>query len=318
MHKISVIVPVYKVEAYLHRCVDSILAQSYSDFELILVDDGSTDQSGALCDAYAEQDERVRVIHQQNQGQAAARNHALDIATGEYIAFVDSDDYIHPRTYEILMRNMMEHQATISVGGYKTVYSHEEQPSRLANTPYEWNGKDFLKHCLFDQVEMKCWILCDKLFHKSCFDGIRMPEGRIYEDNAVVYKILYAAEKVVDCDAPLYYYYQNPDSTVNQNFKTKHLDWLTVLEEMLVFFNEKGEHQLFDKINKTYLFSLAELHKKVKELLNEPMIEKELRRKLKNQYQIEKKKYPITIKSHPWIYDELYPLYAKIYWKLHR
>ena len=315
---ISIIVPVYKAEVYLDRCVQSVFAQSMADFELILVDDGSLDRSGAICDAYAEQDERVRVIHQENQGQAAARNHALDIATGEYIAFVDSDDYIHPRTYEVLMRNMMEHQAKISVGGYQTVFSHDEPFSIETGDAALWNGKDFLKHCLFDKVDKKCWVLWDKVFHRSCFDNIRLPEGRIYEDNAEVYKILYDAEKVVDCDAPLYYYYQNPNSTVNQRFKLKHLDWLTVLEEMLGFFKEHGEQELFDKINKTYLFSLAELHKKTKELLDEPAIEKELRKKLKYQYQIEKKKYPISMKTHPWLYDELYPLYAKIYWKLHR
>lgn len=315
---ISIITPVYNVEQYIQYSVESILNQTYQDIELILVDDGSTDRSGAMCDAFAKQDERVRVIHQENQGQAAARNHALDIAKGEYIAFVDSDDYIHPRTYEILMRNMLEHQATISVGGYQTVFSHDEPFSIETGDAALWNGKDFLKHCLFDKVDKKCWVLWDKVFHRSCFENIRLPEGRIYEDNAVVYKILYDAEKVVDCDAPLYYYYQNSESTVNQSFKLKHLDWLTVLEEMLVFFEEKEERELFDKINKTYLFSLAELHKKTKELLNEPEAEMVLLEKLRRQYRIEKRKYPISMKTHPWLYDELYPLYAKIYWKLHR
>ena len=315
---ISVIIPIYKTERYLSRCLDSVLAQSYSDLEVLLIDDGSPDHCPELCEEYAAKDKRIRVIHQKNQGQAVARNHALDVAQGEYIGFVDSDDYIHPKMYETLLDNALNFNANVSVGRVKNVTDSLFLFEETVNDPVVYKGKEFLKECLMNGGGIKGWILCDKLFHRSCFENIRMPAGRIYEDNAVVYKILYEAEKVVDCDAPLYYYYQNSESTVNQSFKLKHLDWLTVLEEMLVFFEEKEERELFDKINKTYLFSLAELHKKTKELLNEPEAEMVLLEKLRRQYRIEKRKYPISMKTHPWLYDELYPLYAKIYWKLHR
>ncbi len=311
---ISIIVPVYNAEPYLDRCVQSILAQTMSNFELILIDDGSPDRCGELCDAYAKQDPRISVIHQANAGQAAARNRALDIAEGEYFAFVDSDDYIHPKMLEVLLTNANKHNATISVGCCKVVASH---------VPYEpvnngigtlFSGPDFLRHCLLNGVDKKPWILCDKIFHRSCFHSIRMPEGRIYEDNSVVYKLIYEAERVVDCNSILYYYYHNPGSTMNQSFKLKHLDWLKVLEEMIPYFEEKEDAVLVDKLNRSYLSALAELHGKVKQHLNEPAVLKDLKKKLQRQCAQEKKKYSITIKTHPNVIEILRPGYAKAYW----
>ncbi len=316
MPKISVIIPVYNVEKYLDRCLTSLINQTFTDFEVLLVDDGSTDGSGVICDAWAEKDSRFRVFHQENAGQAVARNRMLDVADGEYIAFLDSDDYIHPQMYEILMKNVAETGAKISIGGYCSVADYQQPENVFVGKVTRWKGKEFLKHCLLDSVDKKCWVLWDKIFHRSCFEHVRMPEGRIYEDNAVVYKMLYECDKIADCEAKLYYYYQNDQSTVNQKFKLKHLDWLKVLEEMIEYFRGKDD-VLFDKVNGSYLFALADLHKKVLANFGKCPEEKELRSKLKKQYMSEKKKYELSIKSHPWVYDELYPLYAKIYWKLH-
>ena len=141
-----------------------------------------------------------------------------------------------------------------------------------------------------------------------------MPEGRIYEDNAVVYRTIYEADIVADCDATLYYYFQNENSTVNQSFKLKHLDWLKVLEEMIPYFEEKKDAILVDKLNRSYLFALTDLHQKVKQYLNEPSALAELKKKLKKQYAQEKKKYPITIQTHPNVIEILHPGYAKCYW----
>ena len=118
---ISIIVPVYNVEKYLSRCLDSILVQTYRDFELILVDDGSTDRSGAICDEYASRDERIKLIRQSNQGLSVARNVGLDAARGDYIGFVDSDDYIHPETYQILLDALLKYDADLSVCGFNYV-----------------------------------------------------------------------------------------------------------------------------------------------------------------------------------------------------
>lgn len=314
MPAITIITPVYKAEAFLDRCVESILAQTMGDFELILIDDGSPDRCGELCDAYAKQDSRIKVIHQKNAGQAAARNRALDIACGEYFAFADSDDYIHPRSFEILLGNAKKHRAQISVGSYHSVTGLVEHSS-IGDLPSRvWNGKEFLRHCLLDSVDKKPWVLWDKIFHRDCFRTLRFPEGRIFEDNAVVYRMLYEAEIVADCDAKLYYYFFNEDSTVNQSFKLKHLDWLKVLEEMIPYFEEKRDQILVDKLNKSYLFALTDLYRKVRTHLREPAALAELKGKLKKQYQLEKKKYSITIQTHPNVIEILHPGYAKCYW----
>ena len=314
MPQISVVVPVYNAEAFLDRCVQSILAQTMEDFELLLVDDGSPDRCGEMCDAYARQDGRIKVIHQKNAGQAAARNRALDIAKGEYFAFADSDDYIHPQAFETLLGNAKKHNAQISVGGYQPVTGLVDH-APLEDLPSQaWNGPEFLRHCLLDSVDKKPWVLWDKIFHRDCFQNIRFPEGRIYEDNAVVYRMIYEAETLADCDAKLYYYFFNEGSTVNQSFKLKHLDWLKVLEEMIPYFEKKQDQVLVDKLNKSYLFALTDLYQKVKAHLNEPAALAELREKLQKQYAQEKKKYPITVKTHLNVTQILHPAYAKLYW----
>ena len=314
MYPLSIIVPVYNAEAYLDRCVQSILAQTMPDFELILVDDGSPDHCGEMCDAYAKTDPRIRVIHQANAGQAAARNRALDIAQGEYYGFADSDDYIHPQTFEILLKNARKHKAQISVGGYQSVTGLVSHPTWNDVTSHSWKGTEFLRHCLIDGVDKKPWVLWDKIFHRACFKNLRFPEGRIYEDNAVVYRAIYEADRVADCDATLYYYFFNESSTVNQNFKLKHLDWLKVLEEMIPYFEDKQDATLVDKLNRSYLFSLTDLYRKVSQHLDEPAVLAELKNKLKNQYYHEKKRYPITIQTHPDVIEILHPGYAKCYW----
>ena len=311
---ISVIVPVYNAEAYLDRCVRSILAQTMGDFELILIDDGSPDRCGEMCDAYAKSDPRIRVIHQANAGQAAARNRALDIASGEYFAFADSDDYVHPQSFEILLSNARTHKAKISVGSYQSVTGLVDHPHLDSVPSQSWNGKEFLRHCLIDSVDKKPWVLWDKIFHRDCFKTLRFPEGRIYEDNAIVYRTIYEAETVADCDAKLYYYFFNESSTVNQSFRLKHLDWLKVLEEMIPYFEKKKDAVLVDKMNRSYLYALTDLYQKVKQHLNEPTVLAELKGKLKSQYLHEKQRYPITMQTHPHVMDILRPKYTKFYW----
>ncbi len=313
MPTITIITPVYKVEQYLDRCVESILAQTFKDFELILVDDGSPDKCPQMCDEWAKKDGRIRVIHQENQGQAVARNNALDIAKGEYISFVDSDDYIHPKYLEILLTNAEKNNAKVSVCSYKrTAKSGDFQPLQGGYAVY--NGKEYVQKGLLGEINCGVWLLWDKLFKKECWDNIRLPVGRINEDNATVYKILYECEKVAVCEDILYYYFENQNSTVLQSFKPKHLDWLLVPQEMIAYFTERKDQILVDKCNKMYLSSLEDMLCKVRRNLNDENIEKELYIKLKKQYKTEKKKYPITIKTHASLYETLYPKRMKLYW----
>ena len=314
MPEISVIVPVYKVEPYLHRCVDSILYQTFSDFELILVDDGSPDNCGAICDEYAAKDSRVVVIHQENRGQAAARNKALEMARGEWIAFVDSDDWVHPRFLEVLLENARKNQAKISICAHARVAAFGAFELLSGEAARGWHGAEYVRKCFLGEVPHKAWLLCDKLFHRDCFATCRLPIGRIYEDNATVYKLLYEADRIAECDEVLYFYFRNEGSTVNQTFRKKHLDWLLVPEEMIAYFEEHGDAQLADKTNRMYMNSLEEMYRKVKAHLNDPQLEKELREKLCCQYRRERQKYSITIKSHPGLFEILYPGYSQCYW----
>ena len=308
---ISVITPVYNSKKYLNQSISSILNQSYSDFELLLIDDGSTDGSSAVCDEYAEKDGRIRVIHQKNQGQATARNRALDIAKGEYIAFVDSDDYIHPKMLEVLVNALEKSGADIAVCGHARGTDADYQ-WKSVNDQYElYSGKSFLRDSVLNK-KGKHWLLWDKVYKRSCFNNVRLPEGRIYEDNAAVYKLLYNADKVAVTDDVLYYYFTNESSTVNQSFKPKHLDWLTVLEEMIPFFQEYDEAEMLDWANHLYLTSLADLLRKARAKNIDDSVIRSLREKLHRQYLIEKSKYTVDINTYPIVIEELFPQKARL------
>lgn len=204
--RISVIVPVYNVEEYLSRCVDSILAQTHSNLEVILVDDGAKDASGVICDGYAAKDPRVKVIHKKNGGLSSARNRGLEAAGGEYIAFVDSDDWIEPDAYAHLLHIMDKYDVKLVCGGRydvdgdtgeKTVGlcpAREEVISaeELAGRIFLWDGCDS--------------SACDKLYHRSLLENFRYPEGKVCEDVPVTYRIVLAAERVAVSDKPFYNY----------------------------------------------------------------------------------------------------------------
>ena len=181
MALVSVIVPVYKVEAYLCRCVDSILEQTFEDLELILVDDGSPDRSGTICDEYVRQDSRVHVIHQKNGGLSAARNAALDWladnSDSQWVTFVDSDDWIHPQMLETLLRHAQSGQIKVAVCGYQETAEWNREFEPADPEGILWNPEDyFLEH------NTNAVIACAKLYHRSCFSDLRYPVGRIHED----------------------------------------------------------------------------------------------------------------------------------------
>lgn len=209
---LSVIVPVYNVERYLPRCVDSILAQTYQNLEILLVDDGGADASGKICDDYAAKDPRVQVIHKTNGGLSSARNAGLDAARGEYLAFVDSDDWIEPDAYAYMLTLARKYGVKLVCAGRFDVDGKTGQ-RRLGLCPQkeelitaeEMVGRIFL----WDGCDSSA---CDKLYHRSLFQGRRYPEGKVCEDVPVTYRIALQAEQVVLCDRPFYNYYHRPDS----------------------------------------------------------------------------------------------------------
>ena len=207
---ISVIVPVYNVQTYLPQCIDSILSQDYRDLEVILVDDGSKDASGEICDRYAEADSRVRVVHQTNAGGGAAKNTALRLATGELLSFVDSDDYLEPGAYRHMVDLLRKHDADVVRCSFRSVFrSHSEdnvyEPGCMA-VP----GTEFLVRFATDWT---CGLLWNKLYKRSLFDGIFFPEDHKIDDEYFTYRGIMNAERVV-CDDRIIYNYRKRASGI--------------------------------------------------------------------------------------------------------
>lgn len=231
--RISVIVPVYKVEAYLNRCVDSILAQTYRDLEVILVDDGSPDNCGAICDGYAAADSRVRVIHKENGGLSSARNAGMEIATGEYITFVDSDDWIEPEAYAHLLSVMKKYDVKLVCGGRYDVKSAtgEKKVGLCPQKEEKISAEEMVGRIfLWDGCDSAAW---DKLYHRSVLEGFQYPLGKICEDVPVTYKIVLKAQWVAMSDKPYYNYFHRPGSITTASVSEKTFHFSRHTEEIL-------------------------------------------------------------------------------------
>lgn len=218
---ISVIIPVYKVEQYLEKCVMSVLNQTYRNLEVILVDDGSPDNCGLICDRLAETDSRIRVIHKENGGLSSARNAAMEIARGAYFGFVDSDDWIQPEMYETLLAGIRKYDADMAYcGRYDVEGSTGEKTVGLCPQKEECiSGMEMLGRVfLWDNCDSAAW---DKLYHRSVFEGIRYPFGVINEDVAIFYKLMERVEKVAMCDKPLYNYLHRENSITTAKISDK-------------------------------------------------------------------------------------------------
>ena len=217
MPAISIIVPVYKVEPYLHRCIDSILAQSFTDFELILVDDGSPDNCPAICDEYAVKDSRVRVIHQKNAGLSAARNAGIETATGGYLCFIDSDDVLSPAYCQLLYQAVADGAYKISACKMERFTADDfsvEKNTSVSSETFHVSYDVFLKKQMGREIEIG---VCSKLFHRSLFRKIRFTPGKLHEDIFFAADLLSTSEcDVAYLNIPLYFYRQRNESIMNQ------------------------------------------------------------------------------------------------------
>lgn len=250
MPLISVIVPVYKVEAYLPACVDSILAQTFCDFELILVDDGSPDACGEMCDQYARQDARIRVIHQENGGLSAARNAGLEIAQGNYITFVDSDDIISEDCLSCMQKIADETNADLVVGRYIEFAIEDD---RIRNWKQDAAAP---AHHMENRQEVciglyqgKQWIpinACGKLYRKSVIGDLRFPKGRIHEDQAFVPIAAYRASHIEIMDKAIYGYRCNDEGITHSTFSNRRYDDIWAVDQCIAFFEDNGEAQIMD------------------------------------------------------------------------
>ena len=251
---VSVIVPIYMVQDYLGKCVKSIEDQTYDNLEIILVDDGSKDDCGKMCDDYANQDERIRVIHKENGGLSDARNAGIDVAKGKYFVFVDSDDYIHPQMIEQLMKPIVEEHADMSVCEYTNV-REDEAPSisevENADTVIIESIAD-KRHFFLCEPYVKFTVAWNKLYPREYFDNVRYPKGKIHEDEFTTYKLLEKASKVAFITSPLYYYVQRGSSIMGEGFSKKSLDRFEALDERIHYYADKGNYDWAEKVHSIY------------------------------------------------------------------
>lgn len=250
MEKISVIVPIYKVEKYLCRCVDSLLAQTYPNMEIILVDDGSPDKCGLLCDRYAEEYPHVRVIHKENGGLSSARNAGIAAATGAYIGFIDSDDYVAPDMYAKLCAALEENSANISICNYLYVDENTgavDERMRQCSPLHDevLNREQALRKLNVSQDGYSFYVTAwNKLYKRELFADCLFREGWIHEDEFLVHHIFARCERIAVLEAPLYYYVQRMGSITNNAVSVKMLDGVYALYDRVAFFEKEGMRDL--------------------------------------------------------------------------
>lgn len=280
---ISVIVPVYNVDKYLKRCVDSIINQTYSDLEIILVDDGSTDDSGSLCDELKKTDARIKVLHKVNGGLSSARNAGLAVATGEYIGFVDSDDWIELDMYECLMNSLHKSGAEVAVTGLNRIYDNGYSKKQFVkDTVVVYSGDQIVKEYLQqNSFSTAAW---DKLYKKNLFDKRRFPEGKLYEDAPVIYDILKNINRICCVGKPHYNYFQRANSICGLAFSKKKMDHYYFSHEIFVDVLNLYPH--LSKVAEVFwgcklveiVYSIAESNNKSEFKTENKMIKKELRK----------------------------------------
>jgi glycosyltransferase involved in cell wall biosynthesis len=239
--RVSLIIPVYQAEKYLWHCAESVMSQSYKNIEIILVDDGSTDKSPDICDNLARMDERVKVIHQKNGGISSARNTGLRNASGEYISFLDSDDFLHRHFVKYLLFLCIKYEAQLAAGSLYSGNGGDFEGISMRGNTSVYSGKEAIL-----SRRVKSGVV-GKLYKKELFDGLVFPvsDHFNYEDEAVIYKLLDRSKQVVITKKPLYYYFQNPISTTRKENHYKPTDFYEVLQERVLYFLDK-DRELFE------------------------------------------------------------------------
>jgi glycosyltransferase involved in cell wall biosynthesis len=281
--QISIIIPVYNVEQYLEQCICSVLGQSYSNLEILLIDDGSTDHSPEICDRYEKKDSRITVIHQKNGGLSAARNRGLDQARGDLIYFLDSDDRIPGQAIQILYENMRKTGADISIGGI----NHVKEGENLTESDYRgqvscFSSREALEHIYVNSYQESMVVAWGKLYRKRLWEHLRFPEGRYHEDEYVAHYLLGSARQVVYTDEKLYDYLMRTSSITGKRYDLYRLDAGEALQDRIRYFKEKGYKDLTVRAEEVYLWWLMDNYCKVRHYKKS---EKEVQKKLLEEFE---------------------------------
>lgn len=230
---ISVIVPVYKVEAYLDRCVESLLAQSWPNLEILLIDDGSPDRSGQLCDLWAGRDSRIRAVHKPNGGLSSARNEGLRHATGAYIMFIDSDDVIHPDMCRHLLQAMLDNGAQMAACEAAHTFDDQQPPYTVLDDWQVLTREEAIRRMWYQRGFFPS--ACTKLYCRELFDAQQFTEGLLFEDVDIMHRLLWQTEAVVYTASALYGYMHRDESITTLTFSLRDLDILTIADRLLDF-----------------------------------------------------------------------------------
>ena len=262
MSLISVVIPVYNVENYVRESIDSVLAQTHKDLEVIIVDDGSTDKSGSIVDEYDGTDARIRILHTENGGLSAARNRGTEIASGEYIAYLDSDDIMHPRCLEMLYKAISVSDAEVSVCKAVTFNdgsSADEQLKKalkgVKNVTKVISGRDAAMKIVRDS-EWNYIVAYSKLYSRKCIASLHYPEGRIHEDEFVTYKVFYESDKVAVTPFPGLAIRSRSGSITGARYNEKRLHKLIALRSAIRWFDKRGDNEMVRYARLRYLTNL--------------------------------------------------------------
>lgn len=305
MAEVSIIVPVYQVENYIRQCVDSILAQTFTDFELILVDDGSKDRSGQICDEYALTDQRVKVIHKENGGAANTRNAGLNQAVGEYIMFIDSDDYAAPDMLECLYKAISDQNADIIACNYHYIFENNRQKNFSTQIASEVLSGTEIFYNKKNERNYGFWtVVWNKLYKKEIFEKIRFRCGKYFEDEFFANEIYQMDIKVVTIPECLYYYRQHDDSTMRQKNIVRYFDLIEAFQERIdIYLNEDKYSAQAYKVLIYSLEYLAEC-KKLFTNKNEENRFRHAEKKTKNMIkQLKKKKLSKLKRASLWLIE---------------
>lgn len=310
---ISIIVPVYNVEQYLRRCVDSLVNQTYRNLEIILVDDGSPDRCGEICDDYAEKDDRIVVIHKPNGGLSDARNKGIDIARGDYIMFIDSDDWIEKEACKELVKIATKEQADIIPFGVNNVYDN----GKIESYPIKFKGNitsaDCIKALIYNIKDYGIFnYACNKMYSIDLFDNIRFQSGKLAEDQGMTYKLFHIAKRIYVCDKQLYNYYQRVGSISDSQYRPqlivdRHYLWMERLIFIKKYYPELADMQKAQILGAVYAAII-----KLQNDSNYDEFRKEIKQMAVSYKHKEKElgKYNRKVKLHYYCYPLFY-LYVK-------